>query len=392
MHTHQVLVAVWLQATTRGLLARRQAQELRGLQRVPEPRTPSHHPHAKLCHMEGLDIIRRVVEIGRAVPTTGSELGIDSGGSWQGGCAVTSRRTLITAVVPQRRTPPGRLRWSSLGQLTGHAALSLCLPLLCATGTGDRLATRSSSSATVPWHRPPRGPLRWSQLTVPCSEGVAAWDAVRLVPSSLVRMRQVLARELDLWRATAILDRFPFESSHMQPMTMEFPWEPGGLQLHVYDLITNACLYKSRLGPKFLSREQLGMQDASDGQQPRVCLHQPPPVQHQGRSPISLAGRTLSLQATGWGPPSYSHRVLRKNNKTSRDAKGLFLGVRFVSSRVIVISWLGCSSRTSCMSRWGVVLEYGKSLLGLGWWYSPLVLGLIRDKGRLLRSKVNLSI
>jgi hypothetical protein len=70
----------------------------------------------------------------------------------------------------------------------------------------------------------------------------------------------------------------------------------------------------------------------------------------------------------------------------------LLLGVRFVSSRVIVISWLGCSSRTSCMSRWGVVLEYDKSLLGLGWWYSPLVLGLIRDKGRLLRSQVNLSI
>jgi hypothetical protein len=46
----------------------------------------------------------------------------------------------------------------------------------------------------------------------------------------------------------------------------------------------------------------------------------------------------------------------------------LFLGVRFVSRRVIVISWLGCSSRTSCMSRWGVVLEY---VMGLG----PLVLG-----------------
>jgi hypothetical protein len=38
------------------------------------------------------------------------------------------------------------------------------------------------------------------------------------------------------------------------------------------------------------------------------------------------------------------------------------------------------------------VLEYGRGLLGLGWWYSPLVLGLIRDKGRLLRSQVNLSI
>ena len=44
------------------------------------------------------------------------------------------------------------------------------------------------------------------------------------------------------------------------------------------------------------------------------------------------------------------------------------------------------------MSRWGVVLEYGRGLLGLGWMCSPLVLGLIRDKGRLLRSQVNLSI
>jgi hypothetical protein len=37
------------------------------------------------------------------------------------------------------------------------------------------------------------------------------------------------------------------------------------------------------------------------------------------------------------------------------------------------------------MSRWGVVLEYVRDLLGLGWCHSPLVLGLIRDKGRLLR-------
>ena len=56
----------------------------------------------------------------------------------------------------------------------------------------------------------------------------------------------------------------------------------------------------------------------------------------------------------------------------------------FVLRRVMVISWLGCSSRTSCMSRWGVVLEY---IMGLVWRYSPLVLGLIRDKGRLLRVK-----
>jgi hypothetical protein len=34
------------------------------------------------------------------------------------------------------------------------------------------------------------------------------------------------------------------------------------------------------------------------------------------------------------------------------------------------------------------VLGYGTGLLGLGWWHSPLVLGLIRDKGRLLRDQV----
>ena len=74
-----------------------------------------------------------------------------------------------------------------------------------------------------------------------------------------------------------------------------------------------------------------------------------------------------------------------ESNNTSRDVKGLFLGVRFVLRRVMVISWLGCSSRTSCMSRWGVVLEYVMGLMGL------LVLGLIRDKGRLLRGQVSLA-
>ena len=43
------------------------------------------------------------------------------------------------------------------------------------------------------------------------------------------------------------------------------------------------------------------------------------------------------------------------------------------------------------MSRWGVVLEYVMSLLGLGWRYSPLVLGLIRDKCHLLKGKVSLA-
>ena len=78
-----------------------------------------------------------------------------------------------------------------------------------------------------------------------------------------------------------------------------------------------------------------------------------------------------------------SHSLFQvENNKISQDVKGLFVGVR---SRVSVISSLGCSSRTSCMSRWGVVLKYVRSLLGLGWLYSPLVLGLIRDKGHLLK-------
>ena len=37
------------------------------------------------------------------------------------------------------------------------------------------------------------------------------------------------------------------------------------------------------------------------------------------------------------------------------------------------------------------VLEYVRGLLGLGWLYSPLVLGLIRDKGRLLKGQVSLA-
>jgi hypothetical protein len=43
------------------------------------------------------------------------------------------------------------------------------------------------------------------------------------------------------------------------------------------------------------------------------------------------------------------------------------------------------------MSRRGVVLEYVMGLLGLGWRYSPLVLGLIRDKSHLLKSQVSLA-
>ena len=37
------------------------------------------------------------------------------------------------------------------------------------------------------------------------------------------------------------------------------------------------------------------------------------------------------------------------------------------------------------------LLEYVRGLLGLGWLYSPLVLGLIRDKGRLLKGQVSLA-
>ena len=37
------------------------------------------------------------------------------------------------------------------------------------------------------------------------------------------------------------------------------------------------------------------------------------------------------------------------------------------------------------------LLEYVRGLLGLGWLYSPLVLGLIRDKGRLLKGQVSLT-
>ena len=43
------------------------------------------------------------------------------------------------------------------------------------------------------------------------------------------------------------------------------------------------------------------------------------------------------------------------------------------------------------MSRRGVVLEYVMGLMGLGLRYSPLVLGLITDKGGLLRGQVSLA-
>jgi hypothetical protein len=43
------------------------------------------------------------------------------------------------------------------------------------------------------------------------------------------------------------------------------------------------------------------------------------------------------------------------------------------------------------MSWWGVVLEYVRDLLGLGWCHSPLMLGLNRDKSCLLRDQVSLA-
>jgi hypothetical protein len=61
----------------------------------------------------------------------------------------------------------------------------------------------------------------------------------------------------------------------------------------------------------------------------------------RGRCPPYLKGSKLK-----------SHSLIQvRNNKISRDVKDLFLGVSFVSSGVS----LGCSSRTRCMSRRGVV-------------------------------------
>jgi hypothetical protein len=50
----------------------------------------------------------------------------------------------------------------------------------------------------------------------------------------------------------------------------------------------------------------------------------------------------------------------------NQDVKGLFLGVKFVSSRVFFLSWLGCSSKMSCLSRRGVVLETCDGISGQG--------------------------
>jgi hypothetical protein len=71
--------------------------------------------------------------------------------------------------------------------------------------------------------------------------------------------------------------------------------------------------------------------------------------------------------ATHGGCPPYLQEFKIKSlslfqvNNISQDVKGLFLGVRVVSSGVIVCVIFGCSSRTSCMSRWRVVSEKSRA-------------------------------
>ena len=60
---------------------------------------------------------------------------------------------------------------------------------------------------------------------------------------------------------------------------------------------------------------------------------------------------------------------------------GIYLAIRYLYSVKSLQT-----SKWSCY-----VLEYVRGLLGLGWLYSPLVLGLIRDKGRLLKGQVSLA-
>jgi hypothetical protein len=107
-----VLAAVWLHAVARGLLARRQAREIRGLQLVPVPRASLLRHQAALRHMEGPDLVRCVMEIGSGIATSGGKLGVYSAGVWGHGCVATHRQTLISAAVLRHRPPRGRLRWS----------------------------------------------------------------------------------------------------------------------------------------------------------------------------------------------------------------------------------------------------------------------------------------
>jgi hypothetical protein len=55
--------------------------------------------------MEGLDLVRYVMEIGRAIATSGGELGVYSAGVWGRGYVATYRRTLICAAVLRHRPP-----------------------------------------------------------------------------------------------------------------------------------------------------------------------------------------------------------------------------------------------------------------------------------------------
>jgi len=67
-------------------------------------------------------------------------------------------------------------------------------------------------------------------------------------------------------------------------------------------------------------------------------------------TPRDPAGCTCEVIASGCCPPSIEEAAKIKSSY-------LYQVENNKMSRVIVISWLGCSSRTSCLSRKGVVLE-----------------------------------
>jgi hypothetical protein len=80
---------------------------------------------------------------------------------------------------------------------------------------------------------------------------------------------------------------------------------------------------------------------------------------HVRSAPWHPGGYTCAIIAFIQCPPSIEEAAKIKspnlfqveNNKLCRNVKGLFLSVRFVSSQVIIVmSWLGCRSRTSCLS------------------------------------------
>ncbi|EMS61677.1 hypothetical protein TRIUR3_25337 [Triticum urartu] len=79
-----------------------------------------------------------------------------------------------------------------------------------------------------------------------------------------------------------------------------------------------------------------------------------------------------------------------ESNKTSLDVKGLFLGVRFVLRRVNGYKLVRLQLEDKLHVQVGCSVRVRNGPNGLGWRYSPLVLGLIRDKGRLLRGQVDL--